>query len=110
MAHKFEPVEEPSEKLQKVLKARLDQTIGQATSVVMSPPMPPTQLATNPSVVAERHAQETNRELMQVIKKTFENPKPKKQWTSMQKYRFCGWSNKVTFEECSDALKRLENT
>ena len=49
LAHKFELVEEPSEELQKVLKARLDQTIGKATSVVMSPPMPPTQLATDSS-------------------------------------------------------------
>ena len=111
LAHDFEPVEMPSEELRKALGSRLDLTIGpgQAAPVVTTPAMTPEQLATNPAVMAERHAQDANMELVRMMKKTFENQKPKKQWTSMQKNRLCGWSNKSTFEQCSKALKRLEN-
>ena len=111
LAHDFEPVEMPSEELRKALGSRLDLTIGpgQAAPVVTTPAMTPEQLATNPAVMAERHAQDANMELVRMMKKTFENQKPKKQWSSMQKNRLCGWSNKSTFEQCSKALKRLKN-
>ena len=52
LAHNFKPVLEPSAELEKLLVSRLDQTIGQAAPVAT----PPRQLATDASVVAERHA------------------------------------------------------
>ena len=104
LAHKLEPVPTPSAELEELLGKRLDQTIGQAVPMVP----PPRQLATDASVVAERQAQDREGEMLRLMKKQLENPKPKEKWSEMQKNRWCGWSNQPTWDTCSAALKRLE--
>ena len=93
-----------SAELEELLGKRLDQTIGQAVPMVP----PPRQLATDASVVAERQAQDREGEMLRLMKKQLENPKPKEKWSEMQKNRWCGWSNQPTWDTCSAALKRLE--
>ena len=66
-------------------------------------------MATDASVVAERHAQDRESEMVRLMKRHLENPKPKdNKWSNMQKYRWCGWSNQSTWDECAPALKQLE--
>ena len=55
LAHKFQPVLNPSAELEEMLVSRLDQTMGKAAPVAT----PPRQLATDASVVTERHAQDS---------------------------------------------------
>ena len=71
LAHKFQPVLNPSAELEEMLVSRLDQTMGKAAPVAT----PPRQLATDASVVAERHAQDRELEMVRLMKKHLENPK-----------------------------------
>ena len=89
MAHKFEPVEDPSAELEELLVKRLDQTIGTAAPVMP----PPRQAATDANVVAERQSQDRDAELLRLYRRQLDNPKPKEKWSDMQKWRFAGWSN-----------------
>ena len=82
LAHKFQRVLDPSEELAEMLVSRLDQTIGPAAPV----PTPPRQLATDASVMAERHAQDRESEMVRLMKKQFESTKSK-EWSQMQRNR-----------------------
>ena len=108
LAHKFEPVEEPSKELQQVLKARLDHTIGTAAPIVTPLPTAPRPLATDPTVVAERQVLNTSLELARNMKKLLKNPKANNKWSKMQRGRLAGWSGKDSFDKCAPALKKLE--
>ena len=104
MAHKFEPMEEPSAELEELLVTRLDQTIGPA-----APDMPPPrQAAADASVVAEKQAQDRDAEFLRLCKKQLDNPKPREKFSDMQRCRFAGWSGQESWETCSISLKRLE--
>lgn len=89
MTHRFAPVEMPSDELEGALESRLNMTIGPAQGAPTITP-PQAQGATNPRVVQERQDQDTNREMLQMMKKVFNDPKPKKKWSNMKKDRICG--------------------
>ena len=86
LGHKFQPVLDPSVELEEILVSRLDQTIGQAAPVAT----PPRQLATDASIVAERRAQDRDAEMLRLMKRQLENPRPKNEWSTMQKDRLAG--------------------
>ena len=104
LAHNFEPVLEPSAELEKLLVSRLDHTIGQAAPVAT----PPRQLATDASVLAERHAQDRESEIVRAMKSAFEERRPKEKFTELFKDRWTGYSGVSEWDDCAPAMRRLE--
>ena len=104
LAHNFEPVLGASAELEELLVSRLDQTIGQAAPVAT----PPRQLATDASIVAERHARDRESEMVRAMKSAFEEKRPKEKFTELFKDRWAGYSGVSEWEECAPAMRRLE--